>query len=64
MEKIEIKTLLDEFIESIDLNEEDKKRFIPIWNKNNKLLVQLIFEFSEQQFNRGKDQSIELGYMD
>lgn len=55
----EVRLLLEETVDCMDLTSKEKEKFLPIWNKNRKLFVKAIAEFGQRQFERGKDQNIE-----
>ena len=60
----EARLLLEEAIDCMDLNEEQKQKFLPIWNTHRNMLAKMIAQFGENQFERGKDQHIEINNLD
>lgn len=60
----ETRELLQEAIDCMDLKEAEKKRFMPIWNRHKEMVAKMVAEFVDQEFHNGKDQNIEMGYMD
>lgn len=57
--KAEVKLLLEETVDCMNLSDKEKEKFLPIWNRHRNLFVKQITEFGQRQFDRGKDQNIE-----
>lgn len=58
--KPEIRLMLEDCVESMDLKDKDKNKFFPIWNRHKKIFIEAINDFGNRQFDRGKDQHIDI----
>ena len=51
--------LFEEAIECMDLSDTEKKKFLPIWRKHQKIFIDLVIEYSKKQYDLGRDGNVE-----
>ena len=53
------KELFDQIIQTLDLNEQQRKALIPSLRKNRSYIIRIIKDYGQEQFEKGKNGSID-----